>query len=142
MVIEYREKASAIKLLDVNGINGLPNDVQLSFSKAAIRYYKTDDKGYFFSTLAIPTQEDHDGFVFELEFSSNFFDEDENDLDFSRYEVPFQEHTFGSLSRFSSFVFEEKTEMGQRMLFLKMNIKGTPFDGYVLIDKDLYSCIG
>jgi hypothetical protein len=133
----YSTKAEANKPVNAQTISGLPHDIFLKFSKAYIRYYRGEYNGHFFCTLAIPTQTDSDGYVLEMEFVSQFFDED--NLDFSRYEVSLHEHAFESLPKSTSCIFEDKAEMGQRMLLLKMKIDGTPFNGYVLINRDLYN---
>ena len=138
MKYEYRYKAEERKLLTVNTIQGLPRDISLKFSNMYIRFCKVENtNAYFFCTLAIPKMTGDEGYVLELEFSSKFRAED----DFSSfiYEVPFQEHTFKSLPKSISCTFEDKTEMGQRMLLLNMTIKGTPFNGYVLLNQDLYA---
>lgn len=137
MNLTYRTKAEANKPVNTQTISGLPRDISLKFSKAHIRYCRGEYNGYFFCTLAVPTQADSDGYVLEMEFFSHFFDEE--NLDLSRYETSLQDHTFESLSKSTSCFFEEKTEMGYHMLLLKMKIDGTPFNGYVLIDRDLYS---
>lgn len=138
MRCKYRNKADESKLLTAISLHGLPEDISLKFSNMHVRFYKVEETNdYFFCTLAIPKIINDEGYVLEREFSSIFFDE--NDLDFSRYEVPFQEHTFQSLSKSVLCSFEDKTEMGKRMLLLNMSIKGTPFNGYVLLDNDLYN---
>lgn len=138
MRYEYRNKADATKSLATINLNGLPKDIRLKFSNIHVRFYKVEESNdYFFCMLAIPKIIDDEGYVLEIEFSSIFFDE--NDLDFSRYEIPFQEHTFKSLPKSVLCSFEDKTEMGKRMFLLNMSIKGTPFNGYVLIDDDLYN---
>ena len=125
-------------LLKTKDIPGLPDDISLLFERVHVRFYKSEEhNGYFACTMVIPDLKDEDGFVVEQGFSSSqASEEDEGFLE--EYEVPLNDHTFDSLPKAVSCSFEDTTEMGKRMLVLNMKIKGTPFLGYVLIDKDYF----
>lgn len=139
MKYEYSMDAKASKLLLAKDMLGLPSDISLSFNNVYVRFYKSSEmNGYFYCKLAIPAFQDDEGYVFEREFCAITEDDEDDDIDLSTYLNPFNDHTFDSLPNSATCYFEEKTEMGQRMLLLFMRIKGTPFYGYVLIDQDFY----
>ncbi|WP_153116845.1 hypothetical protein [Rhodocyclus tenuis] len=124
--------------MTIKKIQGLPKDVLLKFSNLHIRFYKSAKfPGYFWCGLAIPKLKDDEGYVLELQFDP--IHSDENDLDFSVYETPFQERSIDNITDHILCKFEERTEMGRRMILLNMSIKGTPFYGYVLLGSDLYN---
>lgn len=132
-------KHIAYRSLKTNDIPGLPADISLHFDRLHIRFYKSQEhNGYFACTLAIPDIKDEDGFAFERSFSSSQASEDDEDF-LDDHEVPLNDHTFDNLPKAVSCSFEDKTEMGKRMILLNMKIKGTPFLGYVLIDQDHYN---
>lgn len=133
----YEIDANASKLLYAKDLPGIPSDISLSFNNVYVRFYKSPEmNGYFYCTLAVPAFKDDDGYVREREFSQET--ENEDDIDLSTYYNPFNDHSFDSLPKAVTCYFEERNEMGQRMLLLLMKIKGTPFYGHVLIDRDLY----
>lgn len=133
MKYKYRTKENASKLLYAKNLPSLPSDISLAFIRAYIRFYKSREiSGFFFCTFAVPAFKDDDGYVIEREFN------DESGYDLSKYLVPCNDSDLDSLSKVVSCYFEDKTEMGRRMLLLNMKIKGTPFFGHVLIDSNLY----
>ena len=137
MAGEYQAEANAKKLIYAKDLPGLPNDIALSFNNAYIRFYNSEeDKGYFRCSFALPTLTDDQGYVIELDFSPETTYED--NVDSSFYESPLNNHSFDNLSKAVKCHFEEKVEMGKRMLLLFMKIKNTTFDAYVYIPEDTY----
>lgn len=136
MKYEYRIECNSSKLLYVKEIPGLPADISFPFSNTHIRFYKSELNGYFHCTFAIPAISDDEGYVLEMDFLSSHGAEDEITFD---YLVPRNDQTFENLSKSATCLFEEQTEMGQRMLLLNMRIDGTPFMGCALIPRDLYA---
>ncbi|MDD2934639.1 MAG: hypothetical protein PHO76_12210 [Methylotenera sp.] len=137
MKYQYRESEQASKLLYAKDLPGLPSDISLSFNNAYVRFYKSQElNGFFHCSFAIPAFTDDEGYVVEDAFFQ--ITESEDDIDFSTYLIPFNDHNFDSLSKDVTCYFEEKVEMGKRMLLLVMKIKGTPFYGSVFIDDDMY----
>ena len=133
----YETEANSTKLLFAKRIHGLPSDINLAFSNIYIRFYKSEeDKGFFFCRLAIPTFKDEDGFVREFDFSEN---SSEEEIGSWQYEVSLNDHNLDNLLNCIECFYEDKTEMGQRMLLLNMKIKGTAFNGHVLIDREFYT---
>lgn len=65
--------------------------------------------------------------------------EEEENIDFSTYLVPYNDTSIEDLPKAVSCYFEDKTERGQRMLLLHMKIKGTSFCGDVFIDSSYYT---
>lgn len=138
MKYKYETEADSTKLLFAKQIRGLPSDINLAFSNIQIRFYKSEeDNGFFLCRLAIPTFKDEDGYVREFDFSENCSEEEKTDS--WLYEVPLNDHNLDSLSNSTECFYTDITEMGQRMLLLNMEIKGTPFRGHVLIDRDFYT---
>lgn len=119
-------------------LDGIPADISLLFNNVHIRFYKSHElNGFFYCTFAVPAFKDDEGYVLELDFvSSQVTEEDEDFL--SVLQAPLNDHSFASLPKAVTCSFEEKIEMGQRMLLFNMQIKGTPFIGYVLISENLY----
>lgn len=65
----------------------------------------------------------------EVEFSGDFLDP---------YSAPFNGRAVRNLPAHMSCRFKEELDMGQRLLLLTLQVRGTPFVGYALIDKALY----
>ncbi len=133
---EHIKEADAIKKIKVQRIKGLPSDIKLDFSSVHIRFYKSQDQGFFSCQLSIPGFEDNEGYALDLDFSS-CDNQDEGKL--GDYDCPFSEHSIETLSDSVVCKFEDKTEMGQRFCSLIMKINGTPFNGHVFIDDYMYS---
>lgn len=127
MKYEYSNNCSASKTIKAKEIPKLPNDVILNFSTAHIRIYKADIEDCFYCNLAIPAFKDDEGYVLELGVLGN-----------SDYEFSLNNNTFDTLTESIECYFEDKTEEGQRMILLRIRIKGTAFDGYALLDSELY----
>ncbi|WP_298160232.1 hypothetical protein [Ferrovum sp.] len=141
MRYKYENKAEASKSIPVKNIPGLPNDIFLKFSNLHIRFYNSINfSGYFLCTLALPAFKDDDGYVLENEFKLKRFDD--LDVDLSDYDVPLQGHSIKNLQTSIACNFEDKVEMGRRILVLNMTIKGTPFNGYVFFEENLYTITG
>jgi hypothetical protein len=158
MSYEYRKDAVTSKTLQAKKQPGLPKDIKLDFSSIHIRVYKTNGyQGYFNCSLAIPSHQDDEEYVLELPFSDSNTSESldvnsESNFDYSiegtdfvesfenhfRYDAPLHEHSFDSVIKSMACQFEDKTEQDRRMLLFNLSIKGTPFNGYVLIDEELY----
>ena len=133
MKYKYEETCESSKLLYAKDLHGLPKDIELLFNNVHVRFYKSHEfDGYFFCTLAVPSFPDEDGYVSELEFLSPMDDESGD------YSSQFNDHTFETLPKAVKCAFEEKTEMGKRLLCLNLRIQGTPFNGVTLIDQDFY----
>jgi hypothetical protein len=139
------------------------NNVHIRF------YKSREMGGFFFCTLAIPTIKDDEGYVFESDFynckvskgdliksqtysgrdhgqeedaseSEDHVDwEEEENIDFSTYIVPYNDTSIEELPKAVSCYFEAKTERRRRLLFLNMKINGTSFRGEVFIDSDYYT---
>ena len=138
MTYKYEHACESSKLLYAKDLSGLPKDIELLFNNVHVRFYKSRDmKGDIFCTLANPTFPDGDGYVRELEFSASTHDEESGNCFGSEYSFH-NEHDFETLKKSIVCTFEDKTEMGKRMLLLNMRIKGTPFNGAVLVDQDWY----
>tara|TARA_B110000211_G_C14093327_1_gene560860 strand:+ start:12652 stop:13137 length:486 start_codon:yes stop_codon:yes gene_type:complete len=160
MPFEYQKNAANSKILQAKKQPGLSKDITLDFSSIHIRVYKSEGyQGYFNCSLAIPSYQDDEGYVFEFPFSdvneSKLTDiEQEADSDSLiegiefgesfesnyRYDVQLHEHSFDSVINAMVCKFEDKIEQGRRILSFNLSIKGTPFNGYVLIDEDFYNC--
>jgi hypothetical protein len=158
MSYEYRKDAVKSKTLQAKKQPGLPKDINLDFSSVHIRVYKTEGyQGYFNCSLAIPSHKDDEGYVLELPFSDSnasesLDDNSESNFDHSmgsedfvesfeshfRYDAPLHEHNFDSVINSMVCQFEDITKQDRRMLTFNLSIKGTPFNGYVLIDEELY----
>ena len=137
MRYKYREDENASKLLNVKELPGLTSDISLSFNNAYIRFYKSQEQnGFFHCSFAVTAFTDDEGYVDEQPFFE--ITESDDDIDFSTYLIPFNDHSFDSLPKDVTCYFEEKFEMGRRELLLLMKIKGTPFYGSVFIDEDMY----
>jgi hypothetical protein len=134
---EYRLKESAAKLLRAKDLRGLPGDITLSFSNAYVRFYKSRGfNGFFYCTLAVPSLLDDEGYVLELEFDQE--QPSDEDIDFSTYLAPLNDHDFDSLAKAAECYFQEIHDMGRRMLLLYLKIHGTPYFGHVYIDASFY----
>lgn len=88
--------------------------------------------------MALPDIKDEEGFVVERSFSSSLATEEDEDF-FKEYDVPLNDHTFTTLPKAISCSFEDKTELGKRILLLNMKVKGTPYLGYAYISEDFYT---
>lgn len=137
MRYKYATKALASTSLDAKTLHGLPKDISLLFPKIHVRFHRSEEmKNFFYCTLAIPAFKDDEGYVFEREFSDEIVDED--NIDLSTYSCPLNDHNFVSVLKHVTCHFEERNEMGQRMLLLFLRISGTPFFGYVLLKRNMY----
>jgi len=160
MPFEYQKEAANSKTLQAKKQPGLPKDITLDFSTIHIRAYKSEGyQGYFNCSIAIPSYQDDEGYVFEFPFSDvnkSKLSDIEQDADsdslmegvefgesfesYFRYDVPLHEHSFDSVINAMVCKFEDRIEQGRRILSFNLSIEGTPFNGYVLIDEDFYKC--
>lgn len=156
MRYKYRVNAESSKSIQAKQVAGLPADIDLKFSQAYLRFYKSEeDKGFFRCSLAIPAHQDDEGYVLELDFHDpirakqldNPREPDApsfaSDFDCGGtnpfvYEVPLNDHDFSSIGKVATCKFSDEIKQGRRNLLFNLSIKGTPFHGYVLIDPELY----
>ncbi|MHB1301486.1 MAG: hypothetical protein ACYCY8_11550 [Burkholderiales bacterium] len=117
-------KHIAYRALKTKDIPGLPADISLLFERVQIRFYKSQEhSGCFTCTMAIPDIKDEDGVIFERGILSSLASEEDEDF-LDDHEVSLNDHTFDSLPKAASCSFEDKTEMGKRMLLLNIKNKG------------------
>ena len=108
------------------------------------------------SCLAVPSQQDNEGFVREFDFSDpvkaaeldnpseEIIPAFQSDFDlgdvnyFGYYEAPFNDHDCNSLIEAMSGKLSEKIEQGRTLLIFDLDISGTSFKGQATIDPDLY----
>lgn len=70
MRYEYRSEACASRTFSAKEMAGSPKALELDFDIVHVRVYKSDeDAGYFRCSLAVPSQEDDEGYVREFDFS-------------------------------------------------------------------------
>ena len=148
---EYRNDCITHKTIKAKEVAKLPNNIDLNFSTAHIRLYKADIENCFYCSLAIPKFKDDEDYVLELYFSENSNNDEygsnknAEELDFAEnpsndfyYDVSLNDHSFDTLVKSIKCYFEYKKECGQWHLLLQMKIKGTGFNGYALLEDELY----
>jgi hypothetical protein len=149
--------ACASREFSAKEMAGSPKALALDFDIVHVRVYKSDeDAGYFRCSLAVPSQEDDEGYVREFDFSdpvkaremdnpseeiipSFQSDFDSGDISYwDYYEAPFNDHDCESLVQAMSGKLTEKIEQDRTFLIFHLEILGTPFNGSATIYPDLY----
>lgn len=157
MRFEYRFEACASRKFSAKQMAGSPKNLELDFDNLDVRVYKSnEDPGYFRCSLAVPSQEDDEGYIQEFDFSDSVkaremvnpsediipsfqSDFDSGDISFWDYcEAPFNNHDCDSLVQAMSGKLTEKIEQGRIFLIFNLEISGTPFNRSATIHPDLY----
>lgn len=145
--LEHCRPTNNIKTIEINKIQGLPENVKCKFKSIELRFYHSTEDRYAFSCgVRIPKHYDEEGYPLELEisnFSTRLSSESHLTLDslsfFDVYEATLNSFEFDDLSKYTTCFFEEiEKEDGKNYIILRVCVKYTAFNGYTYLE-DLYT---
>lgn len=143
--LEHRRPTNNIKTIEINKIQGLPENAKCKFKSIELRFYRNTEDRYIFSCgVRIPKHYDEEGYPLELEISkfSTKLDSEAylDDLEiFDNYEATLNSFEFEDLPKYTTCFFEEREqENGEKYIILRICVKSTAFNGYAYLE-DLYT---